>query len=71
MRISLVSWDDPRLIELLMTQLRVLSIPIYLLPDRNVAHFLSNRIVNIGTAWTAELNRAPLTATEQAVQAGA
>ena len=62
----LVSWDDRRLIELLMKQLRVLSIPIYLLPDRNVAHFLSNRIVNIGTAWTAELNRAPLPATERA-----
>jgi undecaprenyl-phosphate galactose phosphotransferase/putative colanic acid biosynthesis UDP-glucose lipid carrier transferase len=46
--------------------LRVLSIPIYLLPDRNVAHFLGSRIVNIGTAWTAELKRAPLTATEQA-----
>ena len=39
----LVSWDDPRLIDVLLTQLRVLSIPIYLLPDRNVARFLHNR----------------------------
>ena len=46
--------------------LRVLSVPIYLLPDRDVAHFLGSRMVNIGTAWTAELKRAPLTAIEQA-----
>jgi undecaprenyl-phosphate galactose phosphotransferase/putative colanic acid biosynthesis UDP-glucose lipid carrier transferase len=62
----LVSWDNPRLIDVLITQLRVLSIPIYLLPDRNVARFLNNRIVNIGNAWTAELTRAPLSAAEQA-----
>ena len=43
-----------------------MSVPIYLLPDRNVAHFLGSRIVNIGPTWTAELQRAPLTATEQA-----
>jgi len=62
----LVPWDDRRLIEALMTQLRVLSIPIYLLPDRSVAHFLGKRNVNIGNAWTVELKRAPLTATELA-----
>ena len=62
----LVSWDDPRLIDVLLAQLRVLSIPIYLLPDRNVARFLNNRIVNIGNAWTAELTRAPLSTAEQA-----
>ena len=49
-----------------MTELRALSIPIYLLPDRHVAHFLGKRIVNVGTTWTAELKRAPLTASEQA-----
>lgn len=62
----LVSWEDRQSIELLAEQLRVLSLPVYLLPDRSVAHFLGKRIVNIGTAWTAELKRAPLTPTEQA-----
>ena len=62
----LVPWDDRRMIEQTMELLRVLSVPVYLLPDRNVAHFLGSRIVNIGTAWTAELKRAPLTATERA-----
>jgi lipopolysaccharide/colanic/teichoic acid biosynthesis glycosyltransferase len=47
------------------TAARAIS-PVYLLPDRNIAHFLVSRIVNIGTAWTAELKRAPLTPTEQA-----
>ena len=48
--------------------LRSLSIPVYLLPDRNVAHFLGNRIINVGTTWTAELKRAPLSPGEQAVK---
>jgi Undecaprenyl-phosphate glucose phosphotransferase len=59
------SWDNRRSIDRLMEELGVLSIPIYLLPDRNVAHFLGSRIVNIGPTWTAELQRAPLTASEQ------
>ena len=62
----LVSWDNRQSIEYLMELLRALSIPVYLLPDRNVAHFLGSRITNIGTTWSAELKRAPLTTTEQA-----
>jgi Undecaprenyl-phosphate glucose phosphotransferase len=61
----LVQWDDRGLIEQLMQQLRVLSMPVYLLPDENVSHFLGSRIANIGTTWTAELKRAPLTLIEQ------
>ena len=62
----LVSWDRRAAVEQMMDALRILSVPVYLLPDRNVAHFLANRTVNIGTAWTAELKRAPLTMTERA-----
>jgi undecaprenyl-phosphate galactose phosphotransferase/putative colanic acid biosynthesis UDP-glucose lipid carrier transferase len=61
----LMSWDGRGLIEKLMEQLRVLSMPVYLLPDSNVSHFLGSRIANIGTTWTAELKRAPLTLVEQ------
>ena len=64
----LVSWNDRRAIEQLMELLGVLSVPVYLLPDQNVAHFLSGRIVNVGIAWMAELKRAPLTAAEQALK---
>ena len=62
----LISWEHRASIEQMMELLRVLSIPIYLLPDSNVAQLLGNRIVNVGTTWTAELKRAPLTTTEQA-----
>ena len=61
----LIPWDDRSSIEYLTESLRVLSIPIYLLPDRNVAHFLSGRVANIGSTWTPELKRSPLTATER------
>jgi Undecaprenyl-phosphate glucose phosphotransferase len=61
----LVSWGNRRSIEQLTEFLHVLSIPIYLLPDRNAAHFLGSRVVNIGSTWTAELKRAPLSSTEQ------
>jgi Undecaprenyl-phosphate glucose phosphotransferase len=64
----LASWDDRSSIERMIELLNGLSVPVYLLPDRNVSHFLGSRIVNIGTAWTAELKRAPLTATEQAAK---
>jgi len=59
------SWDNRRFIDRVIEELGVLSVPTYLLPDRNVAHFIGSRIVNIGPTWTAELQRAPLTATEQ------
>jgi Undecaprenyl-phosphate glucose phosphotransferase len=62
----LVRWDNRQAVEGMMAFLRVLSVPVYLLPDRDVAHFLDNRIVNIGRTWTVELKRAPLTLGEQA-----
>jgi Undecaprenyl-phosphate glucose phosphotransferase len=61
----LAPWDDWHFIERLMELLRIVAVPIYLLPDENVARLLGYRIVNVGTAWTAELKRAPLTALEQ------
>jgi undecaprenyl-phosphate galactose phosphotransferase/putative colanic acid biosynthesis UDP-glucose lipid carrier transferase len=64
----LMPWDDRPAIEQLMEQLRILCVPVFLLPDANVAHFLGGRIVNIGTTWTAELKRAPLTRIEQALK---
>jgi Undecaprenyl-phosphate glucose phosphotransferase len=59
------SWDDRLQIDRLMQQLNVLSMPVYLLPDSNVAHFFGNRIVEVGTTWTAELKRAPLNRVER------
>ena len=62
----LASWTNRDCIEQIAKSMAVLPVPVYLLPDNNVAHFLGNRIVTVGAGWTAELQRAPLTRTERA-----
>jgi Undecaprenyl-phosphate glucose phosphotransferase len=64
----LVSWSRRRCIEDILAVLRVLPVPVHLLPDENVTHFLASRLVNIGHAWTTELKRAPLDFGEQALK---
>jgi Undecaprenyl-phosphate glucose phosphotransferase len=61
----LVSWSDPQALELLLERLRLLAIPVYLLPDHNVAHLQRYRFVTAGMGWIAELKRAPLSSTER------
>jgi Undecaprenyl-phosphate glucose phosphotransferase len=64
----LVSWNRRQCIEDILAILRVLPVPVHLLPDENVTRFLTSRLVNIGGAWTAELKRAPLDFGEQALK---
>jgi Undecaprenyl-phosphate glucose phosphotransferase len=64
----LVKWDHARLVEDVLSILRVLPLPIHLLPDENVARFLATPMREVGTAWTAELKRAPLSVAEQALK---
>jgi Undecaprenyl-phosphate glucose phosphotransferase len=64
----LVKWDHARLIEDVLSILRILPLPIHLLPDENVARFLATPMLEVGTAWTAELKRAPLSVAEQALK---
>jgi Undecaprenyl-phosphate glucose phosphotransferase len=64
----MIKWDRVRLIEEVLGILRVLPLPIHLLPDGNVARFLSTPMLEVGTAWTAELKRAPLSVAEQALK---
>lgn len=61
----LLKWDRPQLINNLVRMLRALPIPVHLLPDENVATFLAARAGNIGTTFTVELQRAPLSHAEQ------
>ena len=63
-----ISWEHSWLIESITKMLGVLPIPIYLLPDENVARYLGRRATNVGTTWAAEIQRAPLTGTEQFVK---
>lgn len=61
----LLKWNNPQLINSLVQMLRALPIPVHLLPDENVETFLSARAGNIGTTFTVELQRAPLSRSEQ------
>src|SRR5262249_36549637 len=60
----LVPWDRSHCIEAILVALSVLPIPVYLIPDHKVVHYLS-RVCNIGPVWTAELKRAPLNKLER------
>lgn len=64
----LAKWNRPRLIDNIMRMLRVLPIPVLLLPDENVGRLLAARAGNIGTTFTVELQRAPLTKAEQTLK---
>jgi undecaprenyl-phosphate galactose phosphotransferase/putative colanic acid biosynthesis UDP-glucose lipid carrier transferase len=61
----LLPWNDYRAVDRMMEFLRILAVPVYLLPSRNVAPFLDNRVINIGSTWILELKRAPLSPGEQ------
>ena len=64
----LVKWERARLVEEVLSVLRILPLPIHLLPDENVARFLGTPMLQVGTVWTAELKRAPLTLSERSLK---
>jgi Undecaprenyl-phosphate glucose phosphotransferase len=66
--ILLIGWEHSRCIEGILNVLNVLPVPIHLLPDENVARYLNRRMVHVGTTWTAELQRAPLSKREQTLK---
>jgi Undecaprenyl-phosphate glucose phosphotransferase len=61
----LIGWDQSWTIESIAKMLNVLPMPVYLLPDDNIVRFLGNRSINVGAAWAAEIQRAPLSRSEQ------
>ena len=61
----LIGWEHSWMIESIAKILNVLPIPIYLLPDDNVARFLGRRAKDVGTTWAAEIQRAPLSNSER------
>jgi Undecaprenyl-phosphate glucose phosphotransferase len=64
----LIGWEQSWTIERITKMLSVLPLPVYLVPDENVIRFLGRRAINIGTTWAAEIQRTPLTRTEQFVK---
>lgn len=63
-----LDWSRSSFIEEITRTLRVLPIPVHLLPDDNVANLLKSRPVTVGTSWTLELRRAPLSRFEQSIK---
>jgi undecaprenyl-phosphate galactose phosphotransferase/putative colanic acid biosynthesis UDP-glucose lipid carrier transferase len=66
--ILLIGWEQSETIERLTKMLSVLPLPVYLVPDENVVRYLGRREIDVGTAWAAEIQRAPLTRTEQFIK---
>jgi undecaprenyl-phosphate galactose phosphotransferase/putative colanic acid biosynthesis UDP-glucose lipid carrier transferase len=64
----LIGWEQSWTIERITKMLSVIPLPVYLVPDENVLRFLGRRAINIGTTWAAEIQRTPLTTTEQFVK---
>lgn len=63
--LMLMNWQHSWMIEGITKLLNVLPLPIYLLPDDNVARFLGHRSIVVGATWATEIQRAPLSRTEQ------
>ncbi len=61
-----VSWADVRRLDLLRESLRVLPLPVRLLPDRTVGEILKQPIIHAGGSLAVEMQRSPLTLAEQA-----
>src|SRR6516165_6031261 len=64
----LIGWEQSWTIERITKMLSVLPLPVYLVPDENVVRFFGHRAINLGTTWAAEIQRTPLTRTEQFVK---
>jgi Undecaprenyl-phosphate glucose phosphotransferase len=64
----LIGWEQSGTIERITKMLSVLPLRIYLVPDENVVRYLGRRAINIGATWAAEIQRAPLSRTEQFIK---
>jgi undecaprenyl-phosphate galactose phosphotransferase/putative colanic acid biosynthesis UDP-glucose lipid carrier transferase len=64
----LIGWERGGTIERITKMLSVLPLPVYLVPDENVIRYLGRREIDVGTTWAAEIQRAPLTRTEQFIK---
>jgi len=63
-----VGWHRSRSIDHILESLRVVPIPIHVLPDENAARLLSRPIVHLGNSCTIELRRPPLSTRERVLK---
>jgi Undecaprenyl-phosphate glucose phosphotransferase len=64
----LMNWHRPRAIDSILERLRILPIPVHLVPDATVSRFLKYPLINNGGTWTAELRHGPLTWNQRAAK---
>jgi Undecaprenyl-phosphate glucose phosphotransferase len=63
-----LNWNRARRIEELVYTLQVVPLPVRLLPDQNALRLLGNGSAHVCGNWNIELQRAPLSAAEQALK---
>jgi len=56
----MINWNRQHAIDSILDALKILPIPVHLMPDAHAARFLRNPLASAGNTWTAELRRAPL-----------
>jgi len=64
----LMNWSRHHAIDSILDALKILPIPVHLVPDANAARFLRYPLVNTGNTFTAELRRPPLSWKERTVK---
>ncbi|MGY3146016.1 Undecaprenyl-phosphate glucose phosphotransferase [Bradyrhizobium sp. USDA 3397] len=64
----LINWSRRHAIDSILDVLKILPLPVHLVPDPNTARFLRYPLVGTGNTFTAELRRAPLTWRERALK---
>jgi len=64
----LINWSRQHAIESILDVLKILPVPVHLVPDPNTARFLRYPLQDTGNTLTAELRRAPLSWKERAVK---
>ncbi|MDD1532477.1 undecaprenyl-phosphate glucose phosphotransferase [Bradyrhizobium sp. WBOS4] len=62
----LMDWGRRHAIDSILDALKILPIPVHLVPDPKVAQFLRYPLVGTGGTWTVELRRTPLNWNERA-----
>jgi len=60
-----VGWQHHRAIDGILDALAVLPVSVHLVPDASAARFLNYPTAHIGSTWTLNLRRPPLSATER------
>jgi undecaprenyl-phosphate galactose phosphotransferase/putative colanic acid biosynthesis UDP-glucose lipid carrier transferase len=63
-----IDWSKVHLVEAILDRLRVVPIPVSLIPDERILRFLAQAVESVEAPWMIELKKAPLTRSEAGVK---